>query len=169
MCFLLIRSWLWCLSVSCWISSLPNENWAGWMTWCQSGRRKNWRTLNKRCNHHRQHEPDDSNFATAVSNLYSFLSSLRRSTVLLLRKKASYRCHWRETTSKSHFLSFFLTDVMSSWSFEPLAVSPVFMLIVSKMRVNIYVMLWGWRAFSFLNQQRELFTPITGTSFYLCV
>lgn len=49
---------------------------------------------------------------------------------------------------------------MSLWSIKPLAVSPAFMLIF---------MLWWWCAFSYLNQQPEVFTPTGNTGFNLSV
>lgn len=47
-CLCCSRSWPWCLFVSCSTSSSARESWAGWMTWCQSGRRRSWRMQHKR-------------------------------------------------------------------------------------------------------------------------
>lgn len=48
-CFCCSRSWRSCSSVSCWISSSLRESSVGWMTSCQSGRRRSWRMQQKRC------------------------------------------------------------------------------------------------------------------------
>lgn len=101
-CFGCIRSWLWCSFVNCWISSSPRENWAGWMTWCPSGRRRNWRMHNKRYNQRLQCRPAFNDVSPLQHrSCFSLVSFFRRSTALLQRKKALCRCPWRETWSKS--------------------------------------------------------------------
>lgn len=64
---------------------------------------------NKRCKNRLQHRPTLNDFSPlqqqscyyAVFQIFSFIFFFRRSTVLLQRKKALYRCLWRKTSSKS--------------------------------------------------------------------
>lgn len=89
-CFRCIRSWLWCSFVSCWTSSSPRENWAGWMTWCQSGRRRNWRMHKKRCNNRLQHRPTLNDFSSKL-----LLQSFRFPLSSFSSGGAQYYCRGR--------------------------------------------------------------------------
>lgn len=85
------RSWRWYLFVSCWISSSPRENWAGWMIWCRSGRRRSWRMQQKRCSRGAQRQMLDA--LQFAAGFLCFVSSCRRNTVLLQRRKELFKSH----------------------------------------------------------------------------